>query len=361
MGRPFRQLILKTHARCDLACDHCYVYTMRDQRWSQRPRVMSSSVLRAVALRLEEHVRAHSLSSVEVVFHGGEPLLAGVDHLVEAVRVLSAAGPVRFALQTNGVLLTSAVVDVLADLGVRVGVSLDGDRSAHDRHRRRADGSGSYDAVVAGVRLLVGRPVFAGLLCTVDLRNDPVRCYEALLPFSPPAVDFLLPNANWSSPPPPGSYADWLCAAFDRWYLGGETQVRMFAEIINVLLGGQSSVEGFGTSAPASVVIETDGSLEVSDMLSSAFEGAAATGLNVRTSSFDDALLVPGVVAHQSDALCASCDACDLRKVCGGGVYAHRYRAGSFLNPSVYCADLYALISHVRERVSRDVAQLAVR
>jgi uncharacterized protein len=251
---------------------------------------------------------------------------------------------------------------VLADLGVRVGVSLDGDREAHDRHRRRPDGSGSYDAVTAAVRLLAGRSIYGGLLCTIDLANDPVRVYEALLPFAPPAVDFLLPNANWSSPPPAGlgptPYADWLTAVFDRWYSGGETQVRGFAEIINVLLGGRSSVEGFGTSAPATVVIETDGAIEVSDMLTSAFEGAAATGLLIGSSSLDDALRAPGVIAQQSTRLSEACEACDLREVCGGGVYAHRYRAGSFLNPSVYCADLYALISHVRDRLARDVAAL---
>ena len=34
---------------------------------------------------------------------------------------------------------------------------------------------------------------------------------------------------------------------------------------------------------------------------------------------------------------------------CGGGLYAHRYRTGSgFMNPSVYCADLEKIITHVR-------------
>ncbi|MET9225508.1 FxsB family cyclophane-forming radical SAM/SPASM peptide maturase [Lentzea sp. NPDC003310] len=353
MGRPFRQVILKMHARCDLACDHCYVYTMRDQRWRMRDRTMSSSVIRQVASRLEEHVRAHGHTSIDVVLHGGEPLLAGVERLAEAVRVIGAVVPARFTLQTNGVLLDAATVDVLADLGVRVGVSLDGDREAHDRHRRRPDGGGSYDAVVTALELLRGRSIFGGLLCTVDLANDPVRTYEALLPFAPPRVDFLLPNANWSSPPPPGSYADWLTAVFDRWYSGGETQVRGFEEIINVLLGGGSSVEGFGTAPPASVVIETDGAIEVSDMLTSAFEGAGATGAVIGSSSLDAA-----AARFPTMSAPPACDGCDLREVCGGGVYAHRYRAGSFANPSVYCDDLYALITHVRARVVRDIAAL---
>jgi hypothetical protein len=35
---------------------------------------------------------------------------------------------------------------------------------------------------------------------------------------------------------------------------------------------------------------------------------------------------------------------------CGGGLYAHRYKTGSgFDNPSVYCADLLKIITHVQD------------
>ncbi|MET9845799.1 hypothetical protein [Streptomyces ossamyceticus] len=40
-----------------------------------------------------------------------------------------------------------------------------------------------------------------GRLCTVDLANDPVETYEALLDFAPPRVDFLLPHGTWRHPP----------------------------------------------------------------------------------------------------------------------------------------------------------------
>jgi uncharacterized protein len=34
---------------------------------------------------------------------------------------------------------------------------------------------------------------------------------------------------------------------------------------------------------------------------------------------------------------------------CGGGLYAHRYRADNgFDNPSAYCPDLLKLITHIR-------------
>jgi uncharacterized protein len=42
--------------------------------------------------------------------------------------------------------------------------------------------------------------------------------------------------------------------------------------------------------------------------------------------------------------------------VCGGGLYAHRYdKDTGFLNPSVYCPDLFALIRHIRGRLLEDL------
>ena len=370
-GAPFREFILKLHGQCDLACDHCYVYTKADQRWRMRDRMMSREMVDHVARRMADHVGVHGLSSVNVVLHGGEPLLAGRNHLEYCVRTIRAACvdcDVRFSLQTNGMLLSPSLLSLFASLGVRVGVSLDGYREAHDRHRRRRDGGGSFDAVASAIRELREWPdVYAGLLCTVDLENDPVRTYEALLEFSPPEVDFLLPNGNWSAPPPERGqrgtpYAEWLIAVFERWYpvVPQETTIRLFAEIITVLLGGRSRVDSIGTTPRAMIVVETDGAIEWSDMVSSAYEGAGATGLHVALDDFDTALRHPAVRAARSGAPPSGCQDCELRRVCGGGSPAHRYREGAgFDGPSVYCLDLFRLISHIRDRLVRDVASLA--
>jgi uncharacterized protein len=369
--RPFRQFIVKVHGRCNLACDHCYVYEMADQRWRRRPRTMSRATIARTVDRVAEHVRANGLGEVEVILHGGEPLLAGAKAITALVTRMREVVPatVLATVQTNATLLDRTFLDLFRELDVRVGLSLDGDEAANDRHRVLPNGKGTYWEVRAALELLCAeeyRHLFRGVLCTVDLANDPIRTYEALLEFTPPAVDFLLPHGNWTTPPPgmrPGEsrYARWLASVFDRWYSAGhrETGVRLFEEIINVLLGGHSRVEGIGLSPPTMVVVETDGAIERADFLAAAFEGAAATGLHVATDSFDDVLRLPETRADQGGfaALCATCRVCALGTVCGGGLRAHRYRAGhGFDNPSVYCADLYALISHVRQALAEDLA-----
>ncbi|MFI6511150.1 FxsB family cyclophane-forming radical SAM/SPASM peptide maturase [Streptosporangium sp. NPDC050855] len=375
---PFQQFILKIHSRCDLACRHCYVYEMADQSWKAQPRRMSTAIVDRTARRIAEHALTHGLAEVEVVLHGGEPLLAGPDLISHAVRAIrreaaEAGTRVHVGVQTNGLRLDETYLRLFDTLEIGVGVSMDGYAEGHDRHRRHADGRGSHAAVTASLRRLVGGPfrhLFDGLLCTVDVNNDPVATYEALLEFDPPAVDLLLPHGNWSAPPPgrvPGSadtpYADWLIPIFDLWYgsTGRRTEIRLFGEIMRLLAGRASRSETVGLSPARMVVVETDGGIEQSDILKSSYHGAAATRLHLLRDSFDTALTHHAMVARQLGelALAPVCLACDLRSVCGGGLYAHRYsEAEGFLGASVYCPDLYRLITHIRDRFARDVAAL---
>jgi uncharacterized protein len=370
---PFRQVVLKLTARCDLACDYCYVFAMADETWRRRPALMSETVLEAATDRIREHAERHGLKRLQIALHGGEPLLAGAESIDTVARRLRSRLPgidLDLGLQTNGLLLDERLLDVLASHSIRIGVSLDGDRRANDRHRRHVDGGSSHTAVTSALALVRRHhpELFSGLLCIVDLDNDPVETYEALLEHGPPAIDLLLPLGNWERPPPgldPGApstpYADWLIAVFDRWYpvARRETSIRLLLSVIRLLLGGDSQVEVLGLSPATVVVIDTDGSIEQVDTLRSAFPGATSTGLTVFRNRLDEALLHPGIVARQlgADSLCETCRACPLHRVCGGGYYPHRYRPGTgFLNPSVYCNDLQRLIGHVQARITADLA-----
>ncbi|MEU7893694.1 FxsB family cyclophane-forming radical SAM/SPASM peptide maturase [Nonomuraea sp. NPDC049152] len=357
---PFRQFVLKVHSRCDLACDHCYVYEHADQSWRRRPKVMSRETVAWSALRIAEHVKSHALDQVTVVLHGGEPLLAGHDRLQAVAEAIEAAlaGTCRLDLRvhTNGLLLDDDYLDLFEEKGVKVGVSLDGDRAAHDRHRRYADGRGSHDRVLGRLAMLRRRPhLYAGLLCTVDVANDPIAVYEALAEQAPPRVDFLLRHATWDDPPGSGA-GDWLIAVFDRWVADGRPMaVRLFDSIESTSRGGPSMTEALGLEPSDLVVIETDGAYEQVDSLKAAYDGAPETGLDVFGHTLDEVALHPGIVARQRgiDGLAQTCQRCPVVESCGGGLYPHRYKEGSFANPSVYCADLLKLITHVRGRLRR--------
>jgi uncharacterized protein len=285
---PFDEFIVKIHSRCDLACDYCYMYEMADQSWRDRPRRMAPEIAKLTAKRIGEHAKSHRLTDIALILHGGEPLLAGPDLIAALVAdVRYAAGPrtaVHVSVQTNAVGLSDPYLQLFHELGISVGVSLDGVAQDHDRHRRFRSGRGSHAAVAAGLQRLTDpcyRPLFSGLLCTIDLRNDPLITYGALAAFEPPRIDFLLPHGTWESPPPgrvPGApetpYADWLIAVFDHWYPAPRTRIRLFEEIMSLILGAGSRAEMVGLSPSRLVVIETDGAIEQGDTLKAAYHGA---------------------------------------------------------------------------------------
>lgn len=371
---PFQEVIVKVHQRCNLACTYCYVYHHTDQTWRDRPAVMPDDVFSAVVQRLDQHVRTHDLRQVRVVLHGGEPMLLGATRLGEMATRLRTTLPadcrVRVGMQTNGVLLTETALRELRRNDITVAVSVDGVAETHDRHRVTRRGKGTFSAVSRALELL-GRPEFrdsyGGLLCTIAPDTDAAECYTRLREFQPPAMDFLLPHANWGAQPDrPGGgeheYGAWLIDAFDAWYADPDPiPVRLFESAVDLVLGGRSRSEQLGTSPAALIVVESDGAIEQIDALKSAYPGACATGLHVSRDDFDAALAHPGVVARQIGlaALGDACAACPVRRVCGAGHYAHRYKPGEgFRNPSVYCSDLLLFIEHVRDRVVADTRAL---
>ncbi|MER6160287.1 FxsB family cyclophane-forming radical SAM/SPASM peptide maturase [Streptomyces sp. NPDC001868] len=376
MTAPFQQFVLKVHSRCNLACTYCYVYEGPDQSWRDRPRTVSDALMDRTADRIAEHAAAHGLRDVYVNLHGGEPLLTGDGPLIRYVAAVRRAvagrtgGACRVyaSVQTNGTLLTDAVVARLAEADIKIGVSLDGGLARHNHRRVDHAGRPAWPAATRGLRILRQHPeAYAGILCTIDTAADPIEVYESLLEFEPPSLDLLLPHANWSSPPPgtdtahEAPYGEWLAAVFDRWFDAAEarTMIRLFAAIIGLLLGRSSITEAVGTSPVVAVVVDTDGTIEQVDSLKTAYAGAPVTGLDIFRHAFDQALHHPGIAARQLGvaALSRTCQECALVDVCGGGNYAHRFQDGTgFLNPSVYCPDLEHLIRHIAGRLSSAVA-----
>lgn len=373
---PLRQLVLKIHSRCDLLCDHCYVYQHADQSWRSRPTFIRPDTVRTVAARLAEYATSRALESVSVILHGGEPLLVGPARLrdicAELTRTLSPLTTLDLRMHTNAVTLGRAHLDVCKEFGVHVSVSLDGDRVANDRHRLDRRGRSSYDRVVRGIRLLQEpeyRHLFSGLLSTVDVANDPVVVHDSLAALQPPRIDYLLPHSTWDSPPPNPAgastpYADWLLAVFDRWEEQGRPMpVRTFDSVLSTLRGGPSLTEALGLAPSDLAVIETDGTFEQADWLKTAYAGAPETGYDVFRHGFPEFAEHPGVQARQLgvEGISDTCRRCPVLRSCGGGLYGHRYSSErGFDNPSVFCGDLRSLVDGIADRVTDPTLSRAV-
>jgi uncharacterized protein len=347
---------------------------------------MSEQTVNAFVNRLADYVCAVELDSVTILLHGGEPLLAGEERLIGFVEKVRAALPsvrrLKVAMQTNGTLLNERWLSVFEHHNIDFGVSLDGDETANDRGRLDHGGHSSYQRVVDTLRLIGQSPEsqrrrFQGILAVMDVRNDPLQTYQALAQFHPPKLDFLFPEGTHSAPPPflrigePGNtpYADWLIPIFNEWFQSENgPRIRLFENLLDVLLSGRSQTEGTGDGSLNLLTIETDGEIEDVDLLKTAYPGAgailgSAQAANVASHSFQE--LAESAEAnfrhrlHTYAGLCATCRRCPAVRACGGGFLAHRWSLErNFDNPSVYCRDLYKLIRHISSAVGGSLGAL---
>lgn len=357
--------LVKVASRCNLDCDYCYVYHHADQSWRDMPKLLAATHREAFARRVAEYARARQLTRCAVVFHGGEPLLAGADELAAFAELIREAAPdvsIDFGLQTNGILLSDKVLDVLEVAGIAVSLSMDGPRAAHDLHRTTRRGRSSFDKVEASLRRLSARPgMFAGVIAVIDASVPPTLLLDYFATHQVPKLDFLLPDAHHDRPPPgrgtdSGLYRRWLVEAFDLWLdRYPELPVRTFEALLDAAAGLPSGTDAFGFGDVSLLSVETDGSWHDLDVFKVAGDGASRLAGSVLDTTIAELAASPAVHAHRrllsKEGLSDQCRACEVVDVCGGGSVPHRFRSGSFRNPTVYCDEMKSLITHVRQRL----------
>ncbi|MET8762160.1 cyclophane-forming radical SAM peptide maturase AmcB [Lentzea sp. NPDC004782] len=109
-------VIMQPETLCNLDCTYCYL-PFRHER-----NTMALAVAQAVA----ESVRPWATSgTVEVCWHGGEPLATGRAHLGRLMDAFAGID-VKHVVQTNATLIDEAWCEFFAERDVHVGVSIDG-------------------------------------------------------------------------------------------------------------------------------------------------------------------------------------------------------------------------------------------
>lgn len=361
----FSSFVVKIVSPCNLNCSYCYEYNALDQSWRDMPRFMSPETARQVAMRIREHLHDETQTEpipVPIVFHGGEPLMMPVEGLQELIDVFrsvfgEALNPI-FGMQTNGILLRNRHIELMNREGMQIGVSCDGPPAVNDIFRVNHVGRGSGDQLERVLRRLTGEPCFKTILSVIHAGSDPIQVLDYLMSFKPQAIDFLLPHGTYDRPPlfkqsfESTPYADWLIPIFDKWFFhtDGKIRIRMFEEILENLCGGMGSLESMGLRPVTLLIVASDGSFEGVDTLKAVGPGEHVLGMNARDHTLDEVSMHPKVTMRQLGelGLCATCSSCDKRHVCGGGYLPHRHSSKSgFANPSLYCRDLYKLISHI--------------
>ena len=249
-SREFQVFVKLVGGRCNLRCSYCYYIDHEHSARHPRGAVMDDAVL-------TEYVRQHfaASDSCEVFFswHGGEPLLAGIDFYRRAIGLQERFAPagcrVINGIQTNATLIDEEWGRFLHEAGFYAGVSLDGPEQFHDSHRMRADGSGTFSDVMRGLDILRAYDVPHEVLCVVNSVNvhAPLEIYRF---FKNLGVRFLtfLPLVERRTGDSPAvtersvsavDFGRFLSDVFDEWVSNdiGIIKIQVFEEALRTAFG----------------------------------------------------------------------------------------------------------------------------
>ncbi|CAB1402621.1 Transcriptional regulator [Pseudomonas fluorescens] len=362
--------LVKVASRCNLDCDYCYVYHHADQSWRSMPKFLSAEHREAFAQRLAQYVTQTELKQCAVILHGGEPLLAGAQTLADFAALLRSTCPipVDVSLQTNGLLLTDEVLQVLAAADIGVSLSLDGPKVANDRHRLTRKGRSSFEQTQQALIRLQNYPsIFAGVIAVVDTSTSASELFSYFDQFKIPRLDFLLPDAHWLRPPPgrnqdPGLYEQWLVNAFDIWFDHyPHIPLRTFEALLDVCAGLPSGTDAFGFGDVSLLSIETDGTYHDLDVLKVTQDGATRLIGSVLDTPIADVAQSQAIEQHRrylrKEGLSEACQSCGIVDICGGGSLPHRFGQDGFVNPTVYCNEMKRLVTHITERLNEHLIE----
>lgn len=355
------QVIVKIAERCNLNCAYCYMYTGADQSWRLRPRFLSTELRNMLIQRAADYLAQDPGRVVTLELHGGEPLLLGLEKFEEFLAdVRQRLGYKRaiVCLQTNGTLFDESWRDLFERYHVSWSISSDGPPQVHDQFRLYHSGAPSSGDVERAVALSRASSLFGGVLSVIDPSRNGAEVVRYFYELGIRQADLLLPDASHASPPQHlPEYSDahllsFLSGAFDEWIAIGDPdyRIRLFEQIMRAIYGVRSGLDAFGGNLWGMLVIESDGSYELLDVLRLGGHEQVATSLNLAQHSFDNYL---ARTKGQFPEPCDTCRACPVFQVCGGGYLPHRFDGVDYDQPSVYCDVLYGLIAHIYQYLRR--------
>lgn len=163
---------------CNLRCPYCFQDHMRtDPAYRPLLRTMSPEVADRIFAAMPALEEKHGLAADDkrarnILFFGGEPLLAANRPIVEHIaRRLEQSGGGKLSAITNGTEI-DAYADLLGpDRIERLQITLDGPPAEHDSKRIYADGAGSFTKIADNVTLALDRGVRILLRMNIDWKN----------------------------------------------------------------------------------------------------------------------------------------------------------------------------------------------
>ena len=278
--QAFNIMIKPVGSLCNLRCRYCYYLDKADIYGGKEPR-MTYEMLETF---IREYIAANDVPEVLFNWHGGEPLLMGLDFYRKAIQLQKkyASGKrIRNALQTNATLVTAEWADFFRENGFLIGVSLDGPKDVHDCYRAGKGGGSTSERVVKGIAELYKAGVDYNIMATVNRKSEGrgLEIYQFLKGAGTRFIQFMpvlehVKDGRIVSPDEEGSQiAPWsvsaegfgrfLCDIFDYWVRHdvGSVFINQFDSTLAMWCGEQPGTCTFAQTCGGNSVIEHNGDL----------------------------------------------------------------------------------------------------
>jgi len=361
-------IIKPVSSLCNLRCRYCY----NSAEFQHRSKPPSMALDTAEAL----HRSLIDLGSkkVKLIWHGGEPLLRGIDFfraVVAIQRDLLLELPdltLENSIMTNATLMTNEWAAFFKENNWRVGVSLDGPAHVHNKYRVDAKGKGTFDTVLEGIRTVQNAGLSVGLIAVVTshtVKHQPSEVYEFL---SSESRNFdLLPcwEAPWEERTAeyvvePQAFLEFMKSIFDIWWEedNPEDNIRLFRSLIQGTIGGRPRSCAFNGNCSQFIAVDSNGSVYPCGKFAGIPEfylGDINTQALIEILNSQACLEYLQIANHVPD----KCLACSWFSVCHNGCTYDRYMGnGQFMEVSPFCETWRAAYEYVDGRVQETMKRL---
>lgn len=364
----FNMMLKPIGSVCNLKCTYCYYLDKADMYDKQS--IMPLDLLEKI---IREYFEVNDSEQVVFDWHGGEPLLLGLDYfkkIVEIQRKYKKDKRVFNTIQTNGVLLDDDYVSFFKHNNFLVGVSIDGPQSIHDKYRKDKGENPTFVRVMRGIERLHRHAVDFNTLTTVSKAGEGkgLEVYRFMKDIGSRYMQFMpvleyvssidgrivspdgenLSLTHWSVEPL--EYGKFMCDIFDNWVRNdvGGYFVNLFDSTLANYCGVSPGTCVYSETCGANAVVEHNGDVYPCDH----FVYPKHKIGNAEKSSLEEMMSSDKIVKFGIDkrnSLPSTCLRCKFYFACHGECPKHRFaktkQGEAGLNS--LCEGLYYFFSHV--------------
>ncbi len=337
ISREFQIFVKPVGPVCNMGCFYCY-YLEKDQLFPKDKTLRMSEVL------LEEYIVQHIEASTEQIisfsWHGGEPLMAGMDYFMKIVENQNRYYPenrtIVNGIQTNGTLLDERWCRFFSAEDFTVGISIDGPKEHHDRYRMKGNGKSTFEHTINGYHLLKQFGVPTEILCVVNAYNveHPLEVYRFFKQLQVENITFIplveeIPGSETGvsdQTMSAESFGDFLCTIFDEWKSEdiGKVNVQIFEEATRTAFGQDHTLCIFKTTCGGVPVVEHNGDFFSCDHYVNDFHRLGNI-LEVPLAGLLDSQEQKVFGRAKLGTLPRYCLECSVRDMCGGECPKNRF------------------------------------